>query len=148
MGTVWILTADRGGARVYATRSPGCVELESVLDVGSEEGRLTYGEVYADRQGRFAGDGAHGGSGDRRQDLAHQAADRLAHRLVAWLESARNAGRFEELMIMAAPMMLGTLRGVLPRPLSHLVTREVAKDVANLNEADRRAQVRAFARER
>ncbi len=131
----WIATVNRAGAVIYAT-GPRGRRLTLIDTFVSEEGRLRTRDVYADRGGRFACDGARGGSGDLDTDLNHQAGQRLAKEVVARLESGRQAHAFDHLVVVAAPMMLGMLRDEMPRPLMQLVLAELDKDLANLKPHD------------
>ncbi len=147
MAKAWVLVADRGGARIFATTTPAVFDLKAVDEVVWDEGRSHYGDVYSDRSGRFGRDGARGASGDPGTDLAHRSASRLARRLVTELGRARGEGRFDELYVVAAPLMLGELRAAMGKPLAAMIRGEVLRDFANHSNADRVEQVASLVRE-
>ena len=56
--------------------------------------------------------------------------------MAAELERARRAGRFERIVLVAAPAFLGELRAALPAALRPYILTSVAKDIANHHHAE------------
>ena len=57
----------------------------------------------------------------------------FAKQLAAELEQAAQAGRFEELVLVAEPTMLGELRSALSGKAAASVRHEIGKDFAGLS---------------
>ncbi|HET9473201.1 MAG TPA: host attachment protein [Steroidobacteraceae bacterium] len=94
--------------------------------------------------GRRRGASARHSTGDERTPRRH-ATHLFALRVAAELERARRAGRFERLVLVAAPAFLGELRAALPTALRPYVTATVAKDIVHHADSDvRRYLTRAM----
>ena len=132
MATTWILVADRSRARILVAEAESA-PLQELEDFAHPEGHLREHEVVTDQQGQFAETGVAGSqTGDPEVDFKHQTAERFAHEIVQRLEKARLEGRFEKLVVIAAPLFLGVLRGQFPSPLRQLVSLELDKDYTQL----------------
>jgi len=75
---------------------------------------------------------ATGGENTARRHATHL----FARRVAAELERARRAGRFERLVLVAAPAFLGELRAALPPALRQRVSASVAKDIVHHADHD------------
>ena len=49
-----------------------------------------------------------------------------------YLQKARQEGRYDELVVVAPPRLLGTLRGELGREVEKLVAEEIPRDLSGL----------------
>lgn len=128
----WILVCDLDNARIGQRRN-GAGPIEVVWRRDNPDGRKRAHDVYTDRDGRFRGrDGTQHGAGDSHPDFHHQMARKWAGPLVDELEARRQEGRFDALVLVAPPMLLGVLDSQLSRSLRRLVTRREPKDYAKV----------------
>jgi protein required for attachment to host cells len=130
MTTTWILVASRDEARVFSKQ--GAEEsLTLEIDLGNLAGRLKNSDIDSDRAGRAT---------DNRMHARHAYSTEVEprdHLLQAFyketLHSIRHAfieRRFDDLIIMAEPRLLGLIREQLPEMLRDVVKREVPKDLS------------------
>jgi protein required for attachment to host cells len=139
---VRIVVANEGEARFYdASRHDapltegGHLENPSARlhdrDLKSDRpGRVFHSALSsAGRRGAVAHHGVGGESGPRRHE-----AGLFAKRVVEELEMARREGRFERLVLIAAPAFLGHLREALPKSLRTSLAAEVDKDLVRQPE--------------
>lgn len=75
------------------------------------------------------GSTAHHGIGAEQHPRKHEATI-FAKRIATELEQARQADRFDRLIVMAEPSFLGVLRQALPTALDSTVVAEVPKDLS------------------
>lgn len=142
--TVWIVVANRGVARLFqATQATGPLEeLEAFIH---PEARLRDRDLVSDRPGRGferAGPGSHAEEPD--SSVAEVEAGQFALELSRFLLKGHGDGRFDMLVLIAAPGFLGALRERLGGAMKHHILLEVAK---NLPHADA-ATVRGYLPER
>lgn len=133
VGNTWVLVAHRAGARIfdYQKEKPG---LRLIQDIPHEEGRLQNHDLTSDRQGRAAdtrGGGHH--NYQRRVDAVEHVAQQFAKRLASDLDQARTANRFEDVVLVADPHMLGLLRDSLTSATMAKVSASVDKDLGMEN---------------
>jgi protein required for attachment to host cells len=130
----WILVADASRARIFAAEK-ALSPLEEIRALTSPEGRLHEGDLVSDKGGRDRnpGVGAHGFNveDEHKQDNA----ERFAAQVCQELESARNAGEFRKLYVVAAPGFLGMLRRHQSSPLRQMVAGEVDKNLSTQDPA-------------
>ena len=134
--TTWILVAHRSGAVVHESRGPG-LPLTPAWQIENARGRLKPGELESDRPGRAfdrVGGGRHSMSSE--ENPAQRVANEFVLQLVQRLESARIAGSFERLVMIAPPRMVGALRDALTEPLRALLIASLPKDLAHSNGDD------------
>jgi protein required for attachment to host cells len=147
MANTWIVAADSSRARFLQVAGRGqLVEIESILN---PEGRMDDRELITDAHPRFSGHGGVGkpgarstsGPGSDRQETSAQehATDLFAKRVGSYLDKARTKHRYDELVIIAPPKFLGTLRKELGKEVEKLVADEVPKDLSwfNVRELER-----------
>jgi protein required for attachment to host cells len=135
MDTTWIVTADEGRARIFADadRNAPLQEIEDMVDA---EARLRTAEATTDRLGPTgSGMSAHPGGGatpnkefEPHQSHSEHAAEKFARDLAAYLLKAQQEGRFQRLVLAAAPKFLGALRKQLAPQLVKVVRQEINKD--------------------
>ena len=133
MADTWILVADRGRARIFARDRRG--RLVEHGDFICCDGRLAPRDAFSDRPGRF-GAGPRPGRGDPRSDWIRETSDRFALQLGEVLVQALRLGRFDRLVLVAAPQMLGVLRDKLPQGVLEHVSEEIARDYTLLSPHD------------
>ena len=126
----WVVVADRSRARIFSVDSPRgpLHELESLVH---PEARAHERDLTSDRPGRA--------SDQHVLNAAHTARDQqaaeFAREIVERLEGGRVKGGFEQLVLVAAPDLLGMVRKAMNGKLSKLVSRTVDK---NLTQHDPR----------
>jgi protein required for attachment to host cells len=128
---IWVLVADASRADIYSRhqrRSP----LEVVQSLTEDQARAKEQDLVADAPGR-AFDRA--GRGRHALEPAHTEKEHLrtnfVHRITKVLQSARQAGRFKQLVVIAAPAMLGALRGQLDEATVACVVAEFNKEMTS-----------------
>jgi protein required for attachment to host cells len=138
MANTWIVAADAGRARFLQVAGPQrLVEVEDLLN---PDARMDNRELTSDAHPRFSGHGGVGKPGasrtsgpasDRQETSAQEhATDLFAKRVGDYLESARTAHRYDELVIVAPPKFLGALRKELGKEVEKLVVEELPKDLS------------------
>jgi protein required for attachment to host cells len=132
MPTTWIVTADASRARVLQVADrERLVEIE---DFVNPEGRLHNREINTDAKGRFAGPDRPGGhSSDDEERTVEHYNELFAKRVADYLEKARNDHRYDQLVLVAAPKLLGQLRKELDKEVEKLVAEELPKDLSWFN---------------
>ncbi len=131
----WIVIADGGRAKIFEhNRTGGGFEaVESgMLHAPDDDTR-----EFSDRPGRTfdsAGDNRH--AMEPTSDPRREAKADFAKTVVAFLEDARKADRFDRLIIAAAPVTLGDLRNELNDHLKPMVHAEFDKDLTKIPTAD------------
>jgi protein required for attachment to host cells len=125
----WVLVADNGRARIFVA-DKALSPLQEIRTLTSPEARLHEGDLVTDKGGRdrHPGTGGHGiDTGETRKD---ELAERFAAQVCAELESARNAGSFSKLYVVAAPAFLGMLRHHQSNALRQAIAGEVNKNLS------------------
>jgi len=130
----WILVADASRARIFAA-DKALSPLTEIRTLTFPEARLHEGDLVTDKGGRDRnpGIGAHGLNGDG--DHKHDNAERFAAQVCHELESARNAGEFRKLYVVAAPGFLGMLRRHQSSGLRNLIAGELDKNLSTQEPA-------------
>ena len=130
MDNIWVLVADQAQATIYACERLGR-SLSLIEQVAHPEGSAHVGELLEDDSAPRTQD--HVGAGRHAmaepQDVKRELAERFARQLIAKLEAAHHAGRFDRLAIVAAPQLLGQLRHALGHPLQDRVVCELHKNL-------------------
>ena len=130
MTAIWILAADRARARIFTVESSRGPLLETE-DLVHPEARLRAQGLTSDAPGRTYDGGRQGGhSVGHEDDPERVEAQRFAKEVCDALASARKAGRFEKLYVVAAPTFLGLLRECLDSATRRLVAKELDKNLA------------------
>ncbi len=128
----WYVVADSARARIFSSSGPQG-QLEDVDIWLHPESRLKDQQIAADAPGRSFdshGEGRHAMA--PRIDPSKQEALRFATEIGKRLDKARKNGRFDQLVLVAAPRFLGLMRGGLNRPTLDCVAHEVAKNLVTL----------------
>jgi len=100
MATTWIVAADSSRARILQVA--GRQRLDEVESLLNPEGRMNDRELTTDAHPRFRGTG---GPGSDRQEMpaAEHAVELFAKRVGDYLDKARVAHRFDELVLDEVP---------------------------------------------
>jgi protein required for attachment to host cells len=130
MATTWIVAADSSRARILQVA--GRQRLAEIEDLVNPEGRLQDRELITDAHPRFRGTD---GPGSDRQEMpaVEHTVELFAKRVGDYLDKARVAHRFDELVLVAPPKFLGALRKELGKEVGKLVADELPKDLSWFN---------------
>ena len=128
----WILVGD--GSKATVLRSEGWGSgLTPVLHGENPAGAKPTRELGADRPGRGhnrTGTGRHGL--EPRVEWQEHEKHQFARRLADILDDAVKARKFDRLVLVAPPKVLGDLRTALGEPTRRRVTAEIDKDLTHL----------------
>ena len=129
--STWIVLADAGRARIFATspRRP----LRLVRRFAHAKSRLKGAAVTADRPGRVRLAGGRRAAVDRHTPAKEVEAEHFAHELVQFLRHAHGT-RFSELALVAPPHFLGILRRTLGPDLRRMIVAAAPEDLTELEE--------------
>jgi protein required for attachment to host cells len=134
----WILLADGSHAKTFLNDGVG-KGLKSVAAGTFEHSDLPTREINSDKPGvsfASAGEGRH-----RMQpttDPNRQAKLAFAKQLAVFLEQSLDKKKFDRLVLVAPPRMLGDLRLAMPAKVRTLVYRELDKDLMQIPEQELR----------
>jgi protein required for attachment to host cells len=131
--TVWILVADRSAARIFAADWPTLENVRELDDCVNPAGAMHSHEVYADRFGRDHAPDGHGFANMPATDFRHYTAEHFTQHLAVLLEDARNRQEFGSVVLIAPPLMLGTLREHVSDPLKKIIEAEIDKELLHLS---------------
>ncbi len=146
MKTSWILVANQAEAQIFSTdQLPGNLILVETLT--HEEGKAHARDLVSDAPGSV-----HDRKGETRHSMEpdtgvkEESRRRFVKEIVVRLETTRLRGNLDQLVILAAPAVLGVIRKTLTCPLERLVIKEIPKDVIGQSMDKIQAQLkRAFA---
>jgi protein required for attachment to host cells len=129
--TVWVIAADASRARVLQVASPN--KLAEVARLDNPAARLHDRELTTDAHPRFRGTA---GPGSDRQETSptEHATEMFAKHIGDYLEKARTDHRYDELVIIAPPQILGALRKEYGKQVGKLVAQEVPKGLSWLSK--------------
>jgi protein required for attachment to host cells len=132
MTTTWIVAADASRARFLQVADRE--RLVEVEDFVNPEGRLHNREINSDAKGRFRGPDRPGGhSSDDEERTVEHYSEVFAKRVADYLDKARNEHRYERLVLVAPPKLLGQIRKELAKEVEKLVVDELDKDLSWFN---------------
>jgi protein required for attachment to host cells len=134
-GVTWVVVADASQADIYS-RQKRFSPLESVQRLTEPEARSKERDLASDAPGRtFDSQGA----GRHAMEPDHTGKEHLresfVHRIADVLESARKTDRFQQLVIVAAPAVLGELRAQLSSGLQRQIVAEFDKHMTDQEPA-------------
>lgn len=135
MDTTWILSASRGGARLF--ERVGGEEVRSLQDIAHPDGRLKNQDIDTDAPTRTFdsfGQGQHG-TGAHLSPTEH-IAQQFAKALAEMLSKGRTDHAYTRLVLMAEPGFLGELRNSLDEHTAALVSKTIGKNLPDINERD------------
>lgn len=134
MSGLWILVADASRARIFAADTTLTL-LDPVFAVDHPDSRKRTSELVTDGRGQV-----NAGPSPTRYDARHDAAElehesfaiELAHQLAA----DEREGRFEQLVVAAAPRFLGVLRTHFPPPVRAKIVADLHHDYTKMNREE------------
>ena len=135
--TVWFLVADQSRATIYAPQESG--RLEAVHAFERPEVRAHTSELMTGSRGRRTDQGTRTGQRsamDRQTPVQDVEVEKLVLEVTEWLGQAAHKGAFGELVIVAAPKMLGMLRERFTPPTLHKLRDTLDKNYASLSVQD------------
>lgn len=129
MSSTWIIVADASRARLFeaGSSSSDIFETETLTH---PEGRLHEQDLTSDLPGRAydsSGEGRHA-MGSSVEPKKHEI-EEFARQVASHLDKARTDNRLKDLILIAAPAMLGELRNALSAETKKLVGTEIDKDL-------------------
>lgn len=127
----WVLVVDGTQAHVFEHGGPG-KGLVPVGEMHHEQEPLRSQDINTDRQGRRFGGGSGNRSGVEEADPVALREERFVKSVAERLEKRRQEGRFQRLIIAAAPTALGDLRPALSEAVKKTVIAELPKDLTNV----------------
>lgn len=135
-GKLWALVLDSSHARILRGLGGGGEPPLPEIEFHAEAQKLK--DIMSDKPGR-----SFSSTGEGRRSAIEYGSDPLREndkvflrKVIAELESHRDAEAFDRLAIFADPRMLGLLRTMLPPALHRLVTREMAINLAHVSPHD------------
>ncbi len=146
MKMIWILVANQAEAQIYSSdRLPGNLLLVDVL--ANKEGAAHPRDLISDAPGRAfdsIGSGRH--AMEPNTGVKEEQRRRFVKEMVERLQTAHLKGVFDQLVLLAAPAVLGVIRKTLTADLKKIVIKEIPKDVIGQDVDKIQSQlVRAFA---
>ena len=145
MSTTWVVVAESSRAKIYALEKK-FGPLEELRDFVHTQSRKRPADITSDLPGRsFSSVGGSRHAMEPPTDPKRHEIDTFAAEIATHIEHARGEGRFEALVLVAAPKFLGMLRGHLSDATRAVVAREIRK---NLTREDAETLKRALSEER
>jgi protein required for attachment to host cells len=127
----WIVVAD--GAHVAAIETAGDSQLLPVEDMHFATELPPTHEIVRDRVGRsFESVGAARHAKDARTDPHRELKRQFAKKVAAALRLRLAEGRFDHLILIAPPVMLGDLRAAFAKPVRERVRAELPQDLVKM----------------
>ena len=141
MKMIWILVANQAEAKIYSTeRIPGALVLVATLT--HEEGSAHKRDLTSDAPGRV-----HDRTGSARHSMEpvtgvrEEERRRFVKEIVGRLQAAHLKGDFTQLVILAAPAVMGVIRKTLNGELGKTVIKEIPKGVVGQSADKIQAQL-------
>ena len=135
-GVTWVVVADASRADIYS-RQKRFSPLEPVQSLTEPEARSKERDLASDAPGRAFDIG---GAGRHAMEPDHTGKEHLresfVRRIADVLETGRNTDRFQKLVIVAAPAVLGELRAQLSSVVQRQVVAEFDKHMTDQDMAD------------
>ena len=127
----WVLVADGAQAQVFEHGGPG-KGLNPVKGLHFEQEPLRARDINTDRPDRHYGGGVGTKSGMEDGDPVAVRELRFVKGVAEQLETMRQQGRFDRLIIAAAPAALGDIRPALSDRVKETIVAELPKDLTNV----------------
>jgi len=129
----WIVIADGNQAKIFEHDGPG-KGLRALKELNFEQEPLKAQEIMADKPGRSfasAGPGARS-SMEYSSDPVEVRERRFVEKLADMLNEKQQEGKFDRLVIAAAPAALGDIRPALSNQVKETILAEMPKDLTNI----------------
>ena len=129
----WIVIADGDQAKIFEHDGPG-KGMHALKDLMSEQAHLKAADIMADKPGRSSNPSSPGtrAAVDYKTNPVDVRERRFVEQLAETLEKKRSEGRFQRLVIAAAPAALGDLRPALSDAVKQTIIAELPKDLTNI----------------
>lgn len=138
MATLWVLTANRGFAKIFEVKGRGR-EIKELYHIPNPDGLKKDSEVYTDRPGRTfdsKGPGRHGLS--KEVGFHEQEQKVFTSKLALLLKQGLENKDYEELAFVAPARFLGDLNQAISNNVKKVLIQEVDSDLPEyLSEKDR-----------
>lgn len=138
MTTTWILVANASTAKLYSAIKAKLLnhtaELQLVSEFEHPEARQKSGDIASDRSGNYHNAiSGHGTFVESSEPKEHEN-EKFSRQLAGELESARVAGKFDELIVVAPPHFHGLLNTHLDGNVNNRITVTINKDYTKADE--------------
>ncbi len=135
MRKTWIVVADNSRARIFTAETPSSplIEMDSIVH---PEARMHDRDITSDLPGRGSGTGGSRHSYESATDAKDYENMGFAKRVTDFLDDARKNDSYRQLIIVAAPKLLGNLRSEMNDQTRKLVTLELDKNLSQLSPED------------
>lgn len=129
----WIVIADGNEAKIFEHEGPG-KGLQPVKDLHFEQKALKASEIMADKPGRASGAGGVGARSamEYSSDPVAVRERKFVERLAEVLDEKKTEGKFDRLVLAAAPTALGDIRPALTDQVKQTILAEMPKDLTNV----------------
>ena len=144
MKPTWVLVADSSRARIFSADTPSA-PLKEINTLAHPEARLHEQNLTSDlpgHQGDSSGSGRHGFT-DEIEPKEQEIIDFAKH-IAKHLEQARATNKYKQLLIVAAPAFLGTLRNQLSDQTRKMVSIELDKNLTQQKPEEIRSHLPEF----
>ena len=142
------MVADAGSARIIAlegSRRDQTPAVEASFENPAARGHAR--DLGSDRPGRtFESVGSMRHAEEPRTDPLRHAKAAFARTIAEYLEHAGNEKKFDQIVLVAPPAMLGDLRAMLGKQFARRVAGEIGKDLTKLPVAEVMAHLHAAIR--
>lgn len=136
MKSTWILVADSTRARYFTASTPSSALQEFEDDIHPVS-RQHERNMTSDLPGKARGVGGAGGHAyEEPTDPKEYEANEFAKEIARHLEESLNAGKYGQLLIVAAPSFLGELRSQISERVRKLICFELDKNLATHDAED------------
>ncbi|WP_413771425.1 host attachment protein [Mesorhizobium sp. PAMC28654] len=130
---IWVLVADEARARILRNVLSAGEPPDEREDLVFHSARRQLREIMADKPGRsFASSGVCRSTMEYHSEPVREEDRAFAAKLAGTLHNHHLAGDFDQLVVAAAPQMLGDLRQAFPESLRKATAAEIAKDFTKL----------------
>jgi protein required for attachment to host cells len=144
MKHTWILVADSTRARYFTASTPSSALQEFEDDIHPAS-RQHERNMTSDLPGKARGAGGAGGHAyEESTDPKEYEASEFAKEIARHLEESLNAGKYGQLLIVAAPSFLGDLRSQISERVKKLICFELDKNLATHTAEDIRKHLPEF----
>ncbi len=143
MRKTWVIVADNSRARIFTSETPSSalIEVDSIVH---PEARMHDRDITSDLPGRGSGTGGSRHSYETETDAKDYENLGFAKRIAGFLDEARKSDKFKQLIIVAAPSLLGNLRSGLNHQTRKLVSLELDKNLSQLSPDEIRKHMPEF----
>ena len=128
MKSTLILVADSAHARIFTVESASS-PLEEIEVLVHTECRLHDREITSDLPGKIKDEGHVGHAFEQPTDPKKHQAEIFVRDITKYLEELYDTNKFEQLLIIAEPSVLGLLHHQLPQKIREAVCFELDKNI-------------------